>query len=337
MELKEYILKNECLEIHVCNLGGIIKNIFVRDCKWKLVDVVLGFDTLEEYTQPAYRTNYPYFGALIGRYGNRIQKGEITIDGKTYTLNKNEKENCLHGGTPGFDQQIWEVEQPDDSHLILHYTSPDGENGFPGNLNVSVRYSIENNVFRVTYDATTDQPTYVNLTQHPYFNLKPDDENIGNHELRLYTSRYLEVTPDLIPTGQILPADKKHTFNFNKPLFLALQEDGLDDCFVFEDPIEPQLMAELSHPKNGISITILSDYPGLQVYTGKYINTTNGKAGKPYGPYSGIALETQMFPDSPHHPSFPSTLLKPGERYHHQTIYSFNCFSADEEWGEENF
>jgi len=193
-ELKEYILKNECLEIHVCNLGGIIKNIFVRDCRWKLVDVVLGFDTLEQYIAPEYRKNYPYFGALIGRYANRIKGGEITIDNETHVLNKNEKGNTLHGGTPGFDQRLWDAEQPDNEHLILHYTSPDGENGFPGTLDVTVRYSIENNVFRVIYEASCDQPTLVNLTQHPYFNLRPTDENIGNHELRLYTSHYHRVS-----------------------------------------------------------------------------------------------------------------------------------------------
>ena len=250
-------------------------------------------------------------------------------------MNKNEKGNTLHGGTPGFDQRLWDVEQPDDEHLILRYTSPDGENGFPGTLNATVYYSIENNVFRVVYEASCDQPTHVNLTQHPYFNLRPTDENIGNHELRLYTSHYLETTPDLIPTGTVLSADKKHAFNFNKPLFLTLQEEGLDDCYTFENPIEPQLMAELSHPKNGITVTILSDYPGLQVYTGKEINVANGKGGKHYGPYSGIALEAQMLPDSPHHPHFPSTRLNPGERYRHKTIYSFNCFSADEDYGEE--
>lgn len=211
MEVKEYILKNECLEIHVCNLGGLIKNILVRDCRWKLVDVVLGFDTPEQYADPEYLKNYPYFGALIGRYANRIKDSRITVDGKDYALTKNEHENCLHGGINGFDKQIWEVEQPDETHLILRNTSPDGENGFPGNLNVTVRYSIENNIFRITYDAICDQPTHVNLTHHPYFNLKPDDENIGNHELRLYTSRYLETTPDLIPTGAILRRTKNTT------------------------------------------------------------------------------------------------------------------------------
>ena len=297
--------------------------------------MVLGFDILEQYIDPEYRNNYPYFGALIGRYGNRIKGGEITIDNKTHVLNKNEKGNTLHGGTPGFDQRLWDVEQPDNEHLILHYTSPDGENGFPGTLDVTVRYSIANNVFRVIYEASCDQPTHVNLTQHPYFNLRPTDENIGNHELRLYTSHYLETTSDLIPTGTILSTDQKHAFDFNKPLFLALQEDGLDDCYTFGDPIEPQLMAELSHPKNGITVTILSDYPGLQVYTGKYINVANGKGGKHYGPYSGIALETQMLPDSPHHPCFPSTRLNPGERYLHKTIYSFNCISVEEDYEDE--
>ena len=212
--------------------------------------------------------------------------------------------------------------------MILRLTDQDGEGGFPGTLDVTVRYSIEQNVFRVIHEATCDKATHVNLTQHPYFNLKPDDENIGNHELHLYSQHYLETTPDLIPTGNILPAENKYAFNFNKPLFLALQEDGLDACYVYGDLGVPQLMAELSHPKNGITLTILSDYPGLQVYTGKHINVPNGKNGKHYGAYSGIALETQMFPDSPHHPSFPATLLKPGEVYRHKTVYSFNCFNV---------
>lgn len=337
MEMKEYILKNECLEIHVCNLGGIIKNLFVRDCRWKQTDVVLGFDSIEQYTDPAYLSNYPYFGALIGRYGNRIKNAAFEIDGRSFSLDRNDNENCLHSGVAGFDKRVWDVEQPDDEHLILRLTDQDGEGGFPGKLEVIVKYSIEQNVFRVIYEATSDKATHVNLTQHPYFNLKPDDENIGNHELRLYSKRYLETTSDLIPTGNILPAENKYAFNFNKPLSLALQEDGLDDCYVFESLGEPQIMAELSHPKNGIIVTILSDYPGLQVYTGKYIDVPNGKGGKHYGAYSGIALETQMFPDSPHHPSFPSTLLVPGEVYRHKTVYSFNCFSAEEEswFGED--
>lgn len=331
MEIKEYILKNECLEIHVCNLGGIIKNLFVRDAHWKLVDVVLGLDDLAQYIDPAYKNQFPYFGALIGRYGNRIKGAEITIDGQHYPLDENDNGNCLHGGFSGFDRQIWHVEQPDDQHLVLHHTSPDGEGGFPGNLEVAVRYSIEQNVFRVTYDATCDKPTPVNLTLHPYFNLNPEDSNVGNHELRLYSTRHVETTPDLIPTGQILPAAGKYTFHFNKPLFMTLQEDGIDTCYVFESPGEPQWMAELTHPKNGITVTILSDYPGLQVYTGKHIDVANGKGGKHYGAFSGIALEAQMLPDSPHQPNFPDTLLRPGERYHHKTVYSFNCFSVEEE------
>ncbi|WP_018337159.1 aldose epimerase family protein [Butyricimonas synergistica] len=337
MELKEYILKNECLEIHVCNLGGIIKNLFVRDYKWKQTDVVLGFDNVEQYAAPTYLNNYPYFGALIGRYGNRIKDASFEIDGQTFSLAKNDNGNCLHSGAAGFDKRVWNVEQPDDEHLILRLSDQDGTGGFPGKLDITVRYSIEQNVFRVIYEATSDKATHVNLTQHPYFNLNPDDENIGKHELRLYSKRYLETTPDLIPTGNILPAEGKYAFNFNKPLFLALQEDGLDDCYVYEDLGEPQLMAELSYPKNGITITILSDYPGLQVYTGKHIDVANGKGGKHYGAYSGIALEAQMFPDSPHHPSFPSTLLQAGEVYRHKTVYSFNCFSVEkEDWFGED-
>lgn len=331
MELKEYILKNECLEIHVCNLGGIIKNLIVRDCNWKAVDVVLGFDTVEQYTRADYLANYPYLGALIGRYGNRIKDATFEIDGHRYTLDKNDHGNCLHGGAAGLDRAVWDVEQPDEEHLVLRYTSEDGEGGFPGTLDITVRYTIERNVFRVTYDARCDKPTHVNLTQHPYFNLNPGDANIGDHELRLYSNQYLETTPDLIPTGRVLPAEGKYSFPFNKPLYLALREDGLDDCYVFDSLGEPRLMAELSHPKNGLTVTILSDYPGLQVYTGKHLDVANGKGGTRYGPYAGIALETQMFPDSPRHPGFPSTLLEPGEHYRHVTVYSFNCFSVEEE------
>ena len=331
MEIREYILKNQCLEIHVLNLGGIIKNIFVRDCRWHLTDVVLGLDTPEQYASPEYLAAYPYFGAIIGRYANRVQGAAFDIDGQTYRLDANERGNCLHGGFSGLDRTIWETEQPDDEHLVLHHVSPDGEGGFPGNLDITVRYAIEGHVFRVTYEASCDRPTHVNLTSHPYFNLNPDDDTIRNHELRLYTKRYLETTPDLIPTGNILDADKKHGFNFNKPLSITLDEGGLDDCYAFEDPIEPQLMAELASPRNGIDISILSDYPGLQVYTGGGLQVAQGKGGRSYGPFAGIALEPQMFPDSPHHPAFPSTLLRPGIPYRHRTLYVFNCFSVDEE------
>ena len=329
MEIKEHILKNQCLEIHVLNLGGIIKNIFVRDCHWHLTDVVLGFDSPEQYVSPEYLADYPYFGAVIGRYANRIQGASFEIEGQNHQLDNNERGNCLHGGFVGLDRKIWNVEQPDDEHLNLHYSSPDGEGGFPGNLDVTVRYAIEEHVFRIAYEALCDAPTHVNLTSHPYFNLNPDDDTVRNHELRLYTKHYLETAADLIPTGKILDVDKKHGFNFNKPLSITLDEGGLDDCYVFEDPIEPQLMAELASPKNGIDITVLSDYPGLQVYTGNGLRVTNGKAGRSYGPFAGIALEPQMLPDSPHHPNFPSTLLRPGVPYRHRVSYVFNCFSVN--------
>lgn len=334
MEIKEYILKNRCLEIHVLNLGGIIKNIYTRDCRWHLTDVILGFDNPEQYASPEYLAHYPYFGAIIGRYANRIQGASFDINGQTYKLTPNEKENCLHGGAIGLDRQIWDVEQPDYEHLNLHYKSPDGENGFPGNLDITVHYSIEEHVFRIIYEATCDQPTYVNLTSHPYFNLNPGEETIRDHELRLYSKKYLETTPELIPTGNILDTDKKHSFNFNKPLSLVIEEGGIDASYAFEESVEPQMMAELASPKNGIDITILSDYPCMQVYTGNGLDVSNGKEGRTYGPYSGIALEPQMYPDSPHHPHFPSTLLRPGVPYRHETIYTFNCFSVDEKENE---
>lgn len=330
MEIKEYILKNQHLEIHVLNLGGIIKNIYTLDCRQHKTDVILGFDNPEQYASPEYLAHYPYFGAIIGRYANRIQGATFDINGQSYKLTPNEKGNCLHGGAIGLDRQIWDVAQPDDEHLNLHYKSPDGENGFPGNLDIIVRYSIEGHVFRIIYEATCEQPTYVNLTSHPYFNLNPEEDTVRNHELRLYTEQYLETTPDLIPTGKIIDTDKKHSFNLNKPLSMPIEEGGIDASYAFEAPIEPQIMAELASPKNGIAITLLSDYPCLQVYTGNGLEVSNGKEGRTYGPYSGIALEPQMYPDSPHHPHFPSTLLLPGTPYHHKTIYTFKCFSVDE-------
>lgn len=330
MQIKEYILKNEDIEVHICNYGGIIKNIYTRDCNWKLVDIVLGFDDPEQYVSPDYLNNYPYLGTTIGRYANRIHRGEITLNGQIFSLEKNDRSNCLHGGSAGFDRQYWDGEQIDDHHLILRYTSNDGEGGFPGKLEVTVQYILVNNMLKITYDATTDRDTFVNITHRPYFNLNPEQETIAGLELQLYSNRLLETNPELIPTGNILTADTDHTFHFPKRLSDIIEKDGLDDCYLFPDLGSIQLMAELSSPYTGILLTILSDYPGLQVYTGKFLQVENGKQGKHYGPFSGIALEAQMFPDSPHHPSFPSTLLRPGEKYHHTTIYSLNCFSKEE-------
>lgn len=330
MQIKEYILKNENIEVHICNYGGIIKTYTRVTAIWKQSISVLGFDDPEQYVSPAYLNDYPYLGATIGRYANRIHRGEITLNRQIFSLEKNDRNNCLHGGSAGFDRQYWDGEQVNDHHLILRYSSPDGEGGFPGNLEVVIQYTIINNTLKITYDATTDRETFVNITHHPYFNLNPAENTIAGLELQLYTTRLIETDPELIPTGNILTADTNHTFNFPKRLSDIIEKDGLDDCYLFPDLGSIQLMAELSSPRTGILLTILSDYPGLQVYTGKHLQVQKGKQGKDYGAFSGVALETQMLPDSPHHPSFPSTLLHPGEKYHHTTIYSLNCFSREE-------
>jgi aldose 1-epimerase len=294
-------------------------------------NIVCGFDKLEQYISEEYLGSYPYFGAIIGRFGNRIAKGQLKIDGKTYELAINNGPNHLHGGQIGFDKKLWNAEIIENSDAVgvkLIYVSPDGEENYPGNLTVNCVYTLNNkNELGIEYFAETDKTTVVNLTNHSYFNLTGGKENVLNHQLKLTATKMTEMV-EQIPTGKIIPV-KDTPFDFSE--FKTFLRDmkglpiGYDDNYVLDNETgDLKYTGCLREPKSGRQIEIYTTQPGMQLYTG-YWNpelTINGE--KKFGSYSGVALETQHYPDSVHHYNFPSTLLKPGEDYNQKTVYKFD-------------
>jgi aldose 1-epimerase len=287
-----------------------------------------------------YVNNKSYFGAIIGRYGNRIGHAQFTLDGKTYTLAKNNGENTLHGGIKGFNKAVWtakEIPAKDGQALQLTYLSKDGEEGFPGNLNVRVVYTLtDSNELKIEYSATTDKKTVLNLTNHSYFNLAgPGSGDVLAHRLLIEADKFTPVDSGLIPTGE-LPDVAGTPFDFRKPTAIGARIDsndeqiklggGYDHNFVLRrkmgDPIS--LAARVVEPTTGRVLEVWTTEPGVQFYTGNFLDgTARGKGGISYAKRSAFCLETQHFPDSPNQPKFPSTVLKPGERYHTTTIYKF--------------
>jgi len=313
----------------ITNYGGILVSLYMPDRAGKLSDVVLGFDSLADYT----RQN-PYFGALIGRYGNRIAKGRFTLDGQPYQLATNNGPNALHGGVQGFNRRVWAASpgtSPDGPTLTLQYRSPDGEEGYPGNLSVQVVYTLTNdNTLRLAYTATTDQATVVNLTNHSYFNLNyGQNQNILRHELTLRANRYTVVDSTLIPTGELRPVQGT-PFDFTTPHpigeRIAQVPGGYDHNWVLTDQPRRRLeeAATLYEPVSGRTLAVFTDQPGVQFYSGNFLKgNLRGKSGVLYGPHYGLALETQHFPDSPNQPQFPGTVLRAGETFHSLTEYRF--------------
>lgn len=323
IKIKEYVLKNTQLEVHVVNLGGTLSKIITSDINGQPVDVLLGFNSPEKYNSEDYLSDYPYLGATIGRYGNRIGGAAFSIHGQIYSLARNSGQHQLHGGASGFDRKYWDLVKQTETTLCLRYISEDGEEGFPGQLTVEVTYTLEGKDLRIDYDAVTDKTTHVSLTHHPYFNLNPKESDVRGHILTLYSNRYLK-TNDMIPDGHIVDASGDYNFQEGRRLGdIIANHDGLDHCYVFSSSPEMTKMAKLFSPQSGITLSVYSDYPGIQVYTGKYLHVAEGKEGRTYGSFSGVALEAQYFPDSPNHPEFPSTLLEPGQKYRKTTIYSF--------------
>lgn len=318
-----FILKNHLLEVHISTLGATITRMITGDRDGKAVDVILGMERAEDYETAEYVATGAYLGAAIGRYGNRIAGGKFSLDGKVYQLAVNNGPNHLHGGVCGFDKKIWTVTRSGNTELSLRYVSADGEENYPGTLNVDITFTVEGSELKIDYRATTDKDCYVNLTHHPYFNLCPASSDINGHLLKLYTNKYLK-TNDLIPDGTIVAVSGEYDFTRPRALRGVIsQEGGLDDCFVFDNGGKIVRQAELCCEESGITLYVCSDYPGLQVYTGRYLDVKNAKGGKYYGAYAGVALEAQYWPDSPNHPDFPSTLLAPGEEYWKTTIYGF--------------
>ena len=328
-----YTLRNaNGIEARISNYGGIIVSLKVPDRNGNLGDVVLGYDTLDGYL-----TNSPYFGALIGRYGNRIAKGKFTLDGVAYTLAVNNGPNALHGGLKGFDKVVWQAKTRNTSEgpvLELTYVSKDGEEGYPGTLKVKAVYTLtKDNAIRLDYTATTDKDTVVNLTQHSYFNLAGKGE-ILNHVVYIDADKFTPVDSTLIPTGELKPVEGT-PFDFRKPTAIGarINQDneqlkfgnGYDHNWVINRTTDDlKLIARVTEPTTGRVLEVLSTSPGLQFYSGNFLDgTITGKGGWVYQFRDAFAMEPQHYPDSPNHPSFPPVVLKPGEVYHNTVIYRF--------------
>ena len=332
IEVPLYTLRNaHGATAAISSYGGTLTSLLVPDRNGQLGDVVLGFADVSGYRSPAFRQANPYFGALIGRYGNRIKNGEFSLDGHTYHLATNNGPNSLHGGKVGFDQRIWQA-QPGISiageTLTLTYQSPAGEEGYPGNLTVTVAYTLtDNNALQLDYTAITDQTTPLNLTNHTYFNLSHGlGKDILGHELTLAADRYTVVDASLIPTGELrLVAGTP--FDFTTPHAIgeriAQVPGGYDHNWVLNSE-NPSLAASVYDPASGRTLEVTTDQPGIQCYTGNFLDgSLTGKNGTVYGQHAGFCLETQHFPDSPNQPGFPNTILRPGETFRSTTVYRF--------------
>ena len=325
----QYTLTNKNgMVVKILNYGGTVTDIITPDKNGKMGDVVLGYDSLAGYRQ----TGNPYFGCLVGRYANRIANAKFTLDGKEYTLASNDGTNTLHGGLKGFDKVIWFVKLFTDSSLLLSYLSKDGEEGYPGNLSVDVMYSLsDDNGLKIEYAATGDKATPINLTNHCYFNLSAGaDSTILDHELMLKADKYTPVDKTLIPTGKI--DDVKATpmdFTTSKKIGRDIAQvtgGGYDHNWVFQKPENRfDMIATLYHQPSGRYMEVRTTEPGIQFYSGNFLNGTlkNTRGGIKYGQHAGLCLETQHFPDSPNQPAFPTAILQPGETYQQITVYKF--------------
>ena len=325
-------------QVKITNYGGIVTSVLVPDRRGRLGDVALGFNTITGYQSPAYRKSGPYFGALIGRYGNRIANGKFSLDGETYKLFVNNGPNSLHGGKVGFDKKVWTAATTKARHgvgLALSYVSVDGEEGYPGTLTTHVVYTwTDDDALRISYTATTDKDTVFNPTNHSYFNL--DGEGSGtilNTRLTVNADRFTPVDKTQIPTGALrsvagTPFDFRRSHSIgeriDKPDAQLAIGKGYDHNYVLNGS-GLRLAVRAYSPKSGRVLTVYTDQPGIQLYTGNFLDgTLTGKSGRRYNRRGGFALEAQHFPDSPNHPKFPTTELKPGEVYHQTTIDQFS-------------
>jgi aldose 1-epimerase len=329
-----YILKDGAFEARIATYGGVIVSLKSPDRDGKVADVVLGFDDLDGYVSNFNGSSNAFFGAIIGRYANRIAHGSFTLDGKKHSLPINNGENTLHSGTHGFNNVVWKAKTIVNG-VELSYRSKDGDSGFPGNLTTSVRYTLAEGDLRIEYLATTDKDTVLNLTNHSYFNLAVRGD-ILNYQLILHASRFTPVNSALIPTGELKSVEST-PFDFrsastvgsrigadNEQLQLA---HGYDHNWVLDHKVgELSEAAEVYDPSRGRVLTVLTDQPGIQFYTGNFLNgSVKGKSGKSYEFRSALCLETQHFPDSPNHPEFPTTELKAGKRFHSVTVYRLSA------------
>ncbi|MBG47429.1 MAG: galactose-1-epimerase [Pseudozobellia sp.] len=333
-QVKLYWLKNDDIEVAITNYGGRIVGLFTPDTKGDRVDVVIGRGSVKEYIDGP----ESYFGALIGRVGNRIAGGKFDIDGKNYSVETNNGKNALHGGPNGFQDKVWKVQSSNDTTLVLNYLSEDMEEGFPGALDAKVTYHlIKPNTLRIEYEAVTDKPTIVNLTNHAYFNLNGEGSgNILDHEMILYADKFTPVDETLIPTGELKEV-KNTPFDFIEPHRIGERieaEDtqikyggGYDHNFVLSDETNNSLKqaATVVGDKSGVVMEVFTTEPGVQFYSGNFMNAENKlKSGARDEHRSAFCLETQHYPDSPNQKNFPTIRLNPGEEYHTMTEYRFS-------------
>lgn len=324
---KYTLMNNHGMEVDIITYGGIITAIRVPDSRNEPGDVVLGFDTLEEYLG-----DHPYFGAMVGRVCNRIGMSRFELEGRIFHLSANEGANQLHGGEKGFDKQVWTAfsqKMPDQVSLSLGYESSDGEEGYPGTLMVEVEYSLnDNNELGISCRAKTDKPTHINLTNHSYFNLNNCDGDIREHELMITSESITELDKESIPTGRILSVESTpYDFRLSAEIGERIDEvePGYDINYVLDmGTRDLTRVAAVHDPVSGRSMEVLTTLPGIQLYTSNHVNGIKGKEGKVYEKHCAVCLETQFFPDSPNQPQFPSTILLPGEEYSAVTVYRFS-------------
>ncbi|MDT0466801.1 aldose epimerase family protein [Streptomyces gibsoniae] len=336
-KVHRWSLENGGTRLKVLNWGGVVQGLEIPDRHGRYANVSLGFAGIGDYVAKT-----PYFGALIGRYGNRIAQGRFTLDGRSHQLSVNDGVNSLHGGTQGFDKHIWDIEpftRGSDVGLHLHYTSVDGEMGYPGTLRATVTYTLTGHGdWRIDYEATTDRPTVVNLTNHTYWNLAGEGTGgIEDHELTIAASRYTPTDSGLIPTGELAPVagtpfDFRHAKTIGRDIRAGhvqqVQAKGYDHNWVLDKGItvRPEHIATLRDPHSGRTLKIATDQPGLQFYSGNFLDgTLVGTGGHTYRQGDALCLETQHFPDSPNHANFPSTVLRPGQTYRSTTIHTFGA------------
>jgi aldose 1-epimerase len=322
--VERFLLSNGTgLSVSVISLGCILTSVLAPDRNGEPGEVTLGFDRLEPYL-----AGHPYFGAVVGRFANRIAGGRFALEGRRYTLACNEGGiNHLHGGVSGFDKKVWEPRELSGrgfAGVELHRVSPDGEEGYPGNLDITVRYTLdENDELAIEYEARSDHPTPINLTNHAYWNLAgAGSGTIMQHELTLSCSRFLPVDERLIPTGQLRSvAGTPMDFREGKPIGRDFRrmKGGYDHCLV----IDRNPCARLYDPSSGRGLELSTTQPGVQLYTGNFLNDVRGAGGKLFRKHGALCLETEAFPDAPNHPEFPSAILRPGELYRHRTSHRF--------------
>jgi len=328
-----YTLQDDKITVRILTYGGIVMSLEAPDRNGKPANIVLGFDSLDGYVKTG---NKPYMGAIIGRYANRIAGGTFQLDGKTYHVPKNDGDNALHGGINGFNKKVWTATEIKDG-VELTYVSKNGEEGFPGTLTTTVRYTLSGNELRIEYSAKTDADTVLNLTNHSYFNLKGQGNgDILGHEMKIYAHRYTPVNANLIPTGELAPVAGT-PFDFLKSTVIGSRIDsdneqlklarGYDQNWVLDGGGKKvELAAEAYEPTTGRVLEVLTDQPGIQFYTGNFLDgSVTGTGGKVYNRRYAFCLETQHYPDSPNHPKFPTTELKPGETFHSVTVYRFSA------------